>query len=350
MALTDTLMTTALRLVPESVRRPAWLRPRYPLVAIEVREDALVAVRLQRRGTGYALAGYGRRALPEGAFCASLMQPGTHDPEALAKGFGDVLRLAGAEGTNRISVAVPDSAARVSLVDVQEMPPTHAQAEEMIRFRIRRAIPFRPEESRLSWDVLGHGDDGRLQVLVAIAPEGAVRAVEGVLAGMGIRCGLVDLSTFDVYNALRLEGAFAAAVAGSPAAAGTAPDVALLNATPTYFSLVILRGQQVVFYRSKAYHVQGGFQGEESLRVVGREVRSSLGYYEEHLLGQGIGVIWLRAAGIPAEGLLDTLAAAGCADVKRAEASRVVPELRQVPPEVAVDLLPALGLALRRIA
>ncbi len=348
MALTDTLLTAATRLVPERVRHPAWLRPRFPLVAVEVREDALVAVRLQRKATGYALAGYGRRALPPGAFSASLQQPGSQDPDALAKAFGDVLRLAGAEGAGRISVAVPDSAARVSLVDLQELPASQAQAEEMIRFRIRRAVPFRPEESRLSWDVIGRTEDGRVQVLVAIAPEGAVEAVEGVLSSIGVRCGLVDLATFDVFNVLRLDGALAAAPPAEPG--GPARDVALLNATAGYFSLVILRGGEVVFYRSKAYHVQGGFQGEESLRVVGREVRSSLGYYEEHLQGQGLGTLWLRAAGIPAEGLQDTLAAAGCPEVRRADVSRIVPELKQVPPEVAVELLPAVGLALRRIA
>lgn len=352
MGLQETLASIGARLVPESVRDAAWLRPRYPLVGVEIGDDAVVAVRLVRSGSAFRLAGHGRKALPPGSFSASLMAPdapASADGPAVAAAIADALRLAGAEGAGRISIAVPDTAVRVFVTDIADLPPRRAQAEEMIRFRIRRAVPFRPEESRLSWDVLGRDAEGRMQVLVAIAPETVLRPLETALRARGLRCGLVDLASLDVYHALRLDGRLGPLQGAG--ANGEAPvDTAVLNATPAFFSLMILRGGQLIFYRSKNYHVQSGYQGEESLRVVGRELRSSLGYYEERLLGQGLSRVLLRVSGVPLEGVLDLVRDAGCAAVEPARLERIVPELAQLPPETALEVLPAVGLALRRQA
>lgn len=227
MNFTDKLTAAAARLVPEKLARATWLRPRYPLVAVEVREDALVAVRLQRRGGGRHLAGAGARPLPDGAFSAGVGEAGVRNPDALAATMAEVLRLAGADSAGRISVALPDTAARVFMVDLQDLPATRGEADELIRFRIRKSVPFRPEESRVAWDILGRGEDGRVEVLVAVAPEAAVGPLEAVLRDMGLRCGLIDLTSLGVFNALRLDGRLNVA----------APeDVALVNATPRYFT------------------------------------------------------------------------------------------------------------------
>lgn len=356
----DKLLALGTRLVPESVRRASWLRPRYPLVGIELREEAVLAVRLQKKGTGYRIASHARRSLAPGVFSASLMNPGVGDEAALSKAIGDVLRQIGAENAGRVSVTLPDSAVRVFMIDLQEMPAARAQADEIVRFRIRKSIPFRPEEMRLSWDVLGTSDDGRVQILVALAPDRAVRPVEDVLERAGLRCGLIDLATFDVFNVLRLTGSLAPAPAPAsvpapaegaetpPAAGGR--DVGLLNATPGYFSMMILRNGQLIFYRSKSYHVQGSFQGEESLRVVGRELRSTLGYYEEHLLGEGIRNMYVRVTGIEPEGIVDVVRAAGCGEVQAIDPRGVVADAEHLDADTALELIPALGLALRRMA
>ncbi len=341
MDFTDKLTAAAGRLVPEKFLRAAWLRPRYPLVAVEVREDALIAVRLQRRSGAHQLVGYGSRALPEGAFSASLAEPGVGNPDTLAAGFAEVLRLAGADVAGRISVALPDTAARVLLVDLQELPSSHAQADELIRFRIRKSVPFRPEDSRVAWDVLGRSEDGRVEVLVAVAPEAAIAPLEAVLHAMGLRCGLIDLASLGVFNVLRVDGRLN----------GAAPeDVALVNATSRYFTVMLLRAGRMIFFRARNYHAQGGFRGDESLEAVSRELRSTIGYYDEHLLGEGIRRTYVRAVGVPADGLFALMKEAGCGEILPAEVKVVAPQLRHATPAAAAELLPAIGLALRRQA
>lgn len=327
------------QLVPQRVRDSAWLRPRYPLVGLELREDAVLAVRLEHRRTSFRLAGHGRASLDPGVFSAGLLNPAIGDPERLARAAVEALQKAGAGGAQRVSLALPDTMIRVFVVDLDDLPGAPSQAAEMIRWRVKKSLPFKPEEARLSWQVLGRAEDGRMQVLVAVAPEEGIKALEALLGAAGLRVGLVDLASFDLYNALRLE---------SPAP--PAGDFALVNATPAYFSILILRGDRLILYRSKAYHVQGGFSGEESLRVVSRELRSTLSYYDEHLLGEGLQRLFLRACGVPSAELLEVARAACGAEARLAHAGKMVAELKNLPEETVQDLLPAVGLALRRVS
>lgn len=326
--------------VPESLAQASWMRPRYPLMGVELREDAVVVTRLQRRKGQTHLAGHGRKALAEGVFRPTLSEPPVGDARALVDGIHDAMRLAGAEATNRISLAVPDTMARTFLVDVQGLPSSKAQADEVIRWRIKKSIPFGPEDSRLSWQPLGQFEDGKTHVLVAVAPESGIRSVERLLEESGLRVGLVDLASLNVLNTLRLAGQLE-----GPADR----DVAILDATPGYFSVIILRGERMIFYRSKAYHVQGGFRGEESLRVVGRELRTTLSYYEEHLLGEGIAEVLVRASDVDAEGFVRTALEAGCSEAALPTIGKLMTEVQGLSDETASELMPSLGLALRRM-
>ncbi len=331
------------RLIPARVRDATWMRPSYPLVAVELREDAVVTVRVTRQRGKYHLGGYGHRALREGVFSPGLMKSQFDDPAAFARAVLESLQLAGATGSPRISLAVPDTIARVFLVDLEELPAAWRQATEMIRWRIKKSIPFRVEDARMSWQQLGKAEDGRIKVLVAVAPDASLRPVEDLLTAAGLRVGLIDLSSFALLNAVRLADA-------SDSGAAPVGDSALINATPTFFSVTLTREGRLLLYRSKSYHLSGGFQGEESLRVVGRELRSTLSYYEEHLIGQGIGSTVLRAAGVEIEPLADVAREAGFSGARIAGAPKTLPELRGLPDGTVPELLPAIGLALRRLA
>lgn len=336
------------RLVPARVRESRWLRPHYPLVGLELRDDAVIAVRVVRQRATYRLGGYGHRSLAEGMFRPGLMKTELNDPAGLARAVVESLQLAGATGNSRLSLTLPDTVARVFVVDVEDLPASVSQATEMIRWRIKKSLPFRAEEARLSWQSLGKSDDGRSQVLVAVAPEPSLRPIEELLAAAGLRVGLVEISSLSLLNALRtvLGGRHGVAVEGDLSSG----DVALVNATPAFFSVSILRDERIVLYRSKAYHVNGAYQGEESLRVMGRELKSTLSYYDEHLLGRGVTATWIRTAGLDAESVTGVVSEAGFGQTLPIDGGSILPELRTLPDGTIPELLPAVGLALRRVA
>ncbi len=333
------------RLVPELLQQASWLRPRYPLVGVELREDAVVVSRVKAQRDGYHLAGHARSSLPEGLFTSSMTSPRIKDAPVLVRTIGEALADAGAESSGRVSLALPDTTARVSLLDFQELPSSHEQISELVRWRLKKSVPFELEDSQISWEELGRAEDGRVQMLVAVAPSDGMRQIENLFEALGVRVGLVDLASFNVFNVLRLDGLFEED-GGTPG--GTTRDLALLSATPTYFSLMITRGSRLIFYRAKSYHVRGGYRGGDSLRVVQRELRTTLSYYEEHLLGEGIGTLHVRVVGIEPDGLLETAKDLGCSDIRPVGIGRVIPEIGALSEEEAMELLPSVGLALRR--
>ncbi len=316
------------------------MRPRYPLVGVEVREDLIVVTRLVHRKGEYHLAGQGRVELPEGVFGVALKDRQIASPDALAKAIQTAMKLAGAEGVSRISLAVPDTLARVFLLEMQEVPRSAEQARELISWRIKKSVPFDLADARIAWQNLGQGEHGQAQLLVTVVPGTGLAEMEDLLDSIGIRAGLVELASLSAFNALRLAGLLETETLG---------DIAVLSATRAYFSLMILRGGRLIFFRAKNYHVQGGYQGEESLRVVGRELRSSLSYYEEHLLGEGIGKLYLRVVGIDPAAILEVATQAGCDTISAVSSGKLVAELRDDGAgEVVSELLPSIGLATRR--
>lgn len=325
--------------LPERMGQYRWLRPRYPLTAIEVREDAVLCMRAVRRKGQYHMGGSARIELPAGVFSTAMIKPQIGDLGELRKAVSEALTKAGAEGVTKVSLALPDTMARAFVLDFQEVPSRQDQVAELIRWRLKKSVPFDLSEARLSWQHVGKGEDGQEQLLIAVAPAEGLRVFEELFGAMGVRAGLIDLASLGTVNALRVDGRFAA---------DDQLDTALLSATRNYFSLIIQSQGRLVFYRAKNYHVQGGYQGEESLRVVGRELRTSLSYYEEHLLGRGLGLLRVRVVGIEPQGVLDVAREAGCEVLEPAVMQSCIPELKDAPPEEVTEFMPTLGLVLRR--
>ncbi|MDQ7088538.1 MAG: pilus assembly protein PilM [Acidobacteriota bacterium] len=275
----------------------------------------------------------------KGSSSTSMMRSKVGSSQELGEAISEALTRAGAEGASRVSVALPDTVARAFVVDFQDLPSAPREVENLIRWRLKKSVPFPLEQARLSWVQLGRGDDSRAQLLVALAPDEGLSVIENLVRAIGLRVGLIDLSSFSTFNALRVDGQLDDSRRG---------DTAVLSATPSYYSLIILRRGKLIFYRARSYHVQGAYQGEESLRVVARELRSSLSYYEEHLLGEGLARTLVRVVGIQAPGILQVARDAGCGEVVMASMQRAVAELQAAPDEDVPDLLPVVGLALRR--
>lgn len=338
------------RLVPNRIKEMSWMRPRYPLVGVELRPDAVLATRVDRRKGAYFLAGQGRLELEDETLLPGLMNAPVGDAPKLLAAIRGALSKAGVESATKLSLALPDTMARVFLVDVKDLPASRSQADHMIRWRIKKSVPFKPEDSRIAWQPLGEFEDGRMHVLVAITPERVVRSVEELLENAGYRVGLIDLTSLNLFNALRISGQLETNAGDAPGSG----DLAVLNATNTFFSVMIIRDDRMIFYRSKPYHVQGGYRGEESLRVVGRELRTSMSYYEEHLLGEGIREVLVRTVSGPVlddiEQFAEMAKEAGCQEASVPDVRGLLPELKGLDEASLFDLMPSLGLAMRRVA
>lgn len=313
-------------------------RPSYPPVAVEVERREIVLVRLTGRGRGRPrLEASEVRQIPEHMVGGSLFRPNMSSPEEAVQRVRELFEASGTK-PGRVSLILPDNFAKVSLIALPERPPSRKQLLEVLRFKLRRSIPFRLEDAILSHQVIS-GEGGGVNVLVAVVPRAVVEQYERVLESAGARPGLVDLCTPCVFNLCRPEI--------TKVAQGDR-DVALLNCARSYFSLVIVRGERLIFYRCKSYPASE----EESMEngVMAREVISSISYYQEKLSGRGLEAAFVRTVAQPMDEVTAMLGRIGIDRVHPVDPAGVLSmgEGVRLDPEVGQRIAPAVGAAAGR--
>jgi type IV pilus assembly protein PilM len=323
------------------LERALHLRPSYPTAALEVDRREMVLVRLRRRGRGKPeLEVAEARPLPEQAAGTSIFKPNLGTPEEMA---GRLRKLLEATGTKpgRLSLVLPDNLAKISLVSLPERPSSARRLDEVLRFKLRRAVPFRLEDAVLTHQVLP-GEGTGVTVLVAVMLRAVVEQYERALEAAGVRPGLVDLCTPNLYNLCRPQMTAAAASGG---------DVGLLNVASGYFTLLIVRNERLLFYRCKSYSAG---DSEEDLgpldTLMARELTSSLSYWRDKLGGERLSRVLLRAVNGAATDVPPILESLGVGGVEPVDLARGVnvPDGLKLAPAVAQRIAPAAGAAVGR--
>jgi len=339
MSAIDPLLARLKRLDPEALLD---LRPNYPPVAIEIDRGLLTLVRVARkRRSRPVLESFEIQGAPEHTVGASIFKPNLGSLTELTRQARELFERSGTK-PGRVSLVLPDNLAKVSIVTLPERPATRKLLREMLRFKLRRSVPFRLEEAAISsWALPGPGPE--LNLLVAVMLRSVVEQYEAAFEAAGATPGLVDLCTPSVFNLAR--PAIAQAVA-----AGS--DAALLNCTRNYFTLMIMQGDRVVFFRCKTY--AGGEEEDPSgrLAVMARELTSSFSYYTEKLGGQGVGTVFVRAVSPGLDEVVPVLSRIGVASVRAIDAAfGLDPSAgKRFEPLDGQRLAPALGTAVGRTA
>lgn len=319
------------------LERMAGLRPSCPPVAVEIDRREIVLVRLQRGRRGNpVLEAHQVRMVPDHSVGASIFRPNLGSPEEFVQKVRDLFEGTGTR-PGRVSLVLPDNLAKVSLITLPERPASRKQLLEIIRFKLRRSVPFRLEDSLISHQVLP-SEGKELTVLVALMLRAVVEQYEQVLESIGARPGLVELCTLSLFNLCR----------AGMAKVADGRDVALLNCAYGYFALIIVRDGRLIFYRCKSLGLRED-ENQELDSVMARELASSFSYYQEKLGGQGIGKIFLRSLALPPDevaGLVDRVGFGEVVAVDPSSALGLANGLR-LDPAVGQRIAPAVGAASR---
>lgn len=115
---------------------------------------------------------------------------------------------AGAPGKKRQQAAVilPDCSVRVSVLDFDSFPSDAAQQLSLVRFRVRKTLPFDVEGASLSYFAQPHNGNKKLDVVVAVAPLEIVARYEAPFRAAGLQTGVVTTSTLASLSLVRDAG------------------------------------------------------------------------------------------------------------------------------------------------
>jgi len=253
-------------------RGSEWMRRRFteperPLVAIEVRASAVGVVRVRRERGRLVVAAATSMELPPGTLALSLTQPNVVDAPRFRQALHGALERAGVLGGAKVAVVLPDTAARVALVPAVEVPAKKpAEIDEVLRFRLRKSMPFEVRDARVAHDAPGSRPNDTL--VVAAAAGTVVAGYEDVCRSLGLAPGLVEMAGM--------------ALARSAFAGGAPGDGLLVNWDEGYLTLVLARNGWPILVRTLSGAAVAGTAD------VLREVSSTLVYYRERLGGEGL--------------------------------------------------------------
>ncbi len=138
-----------------------------------------------------------------GVLTAGLKTPNLTDRAAVAGALRQALAEI-SDKENEVTVVVPDAAVRVLLLDFDLLPSKVAEALPIIRFRLRKLVPFEVDDAAVSYQVMP-GKPGLVRVIVAVSPAAVVAEYESAVREAGYEPGVVLPSTLAALAAISVE-------------------------------------------------------------------------------------------------------------------------------------------------
>jgi type IV pilus assembly protein PilM len=155
----------------------------------------VVAARLGKRR---AIESHAFEALPAGAVVPSPVELNVADPAAVGTALDRVLARVNGHG-HEFALIIPDEVVRVFLLQFESFPRRVAEAVPLLRFRLRKSVPFDTEESSLAYSIQPAGPPaapaGAVHVLAAIARLKIIRQYEELLEARQKRVAVALSST-----------------------------------------------------------------------------------------------------------------------------------------------------------
>jgi type IV pilus assembly protein PilM len=156
-----------------------------PRVACEISAERVVAARMAEGATNLEAA---TSALPPGLLTPGLQQANVTDRGKLVAAVRELL-TAVAGRSRDVCLVLPDSTTRVMLLDFETLPDKRQDADAVVRFRLKKSLPFDVDQASLSYERQGTQD--QIRVAAAVTPNSVLEEYESLVREAGYNPGTV---------------------------------------------------------------------------------------------------------------------------------------------------------------
>ncbi|MGA2413896.1 MAG: hypothetical protein ABSF59_05585 [Candidatus Sulfotelmatobacter sp.] len=202
--------------------------PAKPRLACEIAADRVLAGRLAEDGR--SLEASAARELAPGSVIPDLVEVNLRQGDAVKEAVSSALGSLAGRSRDVIAI-VPDAAVRVVLLEFDALPSDAEEAAGVVRFRMKKSLPFDVDKARVSYHAQ-KAKDG-VKVVAAVALASVVEDYEAAFRNAGFSPGVVLPSM----------------LAALGAAAGERPTLVVkVDARTT--SIAILNADQLQLFRT----------------------------------------------------------------------------------------------------
>lgn len=262
-------------------------------LGLEIGQMALRAAKLKKNRGEFEVLWLQEAPLPAGLLQDSFTEPNISDiPEFAARVRG---LLGGNTRGTRLSVTLPDYVARVQVLDFDSAPKIN-ETEQMLRWRLKKILPFEIDLATLRWQYLGKfqvNEKEQHRYLASIIKTEILSQYRAALAEAGVNAERLGLASFSVWNLFR---------ANVLKELGEEANFAVMNLAAGKLSVIIFHKGSPHFMRLKDLGKldEPSENGRMDFIRVLRELNASLVYYRENFSSAAIKTVYLSgdAAGI----------------------------------------------------
>jgi type IV pilus assembly protein PilM len=158
----------------------------HPQVALEISPERVAGARFTRTGS---LNGFAIENLPAGALVPSAVETNLVNAAAIKSAVSSVCARLGAKEED-VALLLPDPVIRVFVQHFDDFPRSAQEAMPMLRWKLKKSVPFEVDETLLSYMRQAPRVDG-VDVVTAIARLRIIREYEGLAELATLRPGVV---------------------------------------------------------------------------------------------------------------------------------------------------------------
>jgi type IV pilus assembly protein PilM len=212
---------------------------------------------LSEPGASYV---YAYVPLPAGALVPGIEETNLRAPEAVTAAIRSALGAVSPR-TRAVTLILPDTLVRVFVLDFDSLPAKPSEAIPIVRFRLRKMVPFDVEHAGVSYQVLSE-DKTECKVLAAVMPGPILAEYEAAVRAAGYEPGAVLPSSLAALEAV-----------------DTMEAVLTANLSTLALTTAITSGQDLMLYRTLDLPADPGLCVTE----IQRSVAVAAAFYEDKL-------------------------------------------------------------------
>jgi type IV pilus assembly protein PilM len=242
----------------------------HPHLAIEFAPDRLAAARWK----GNSVEEFTVESLPPAALVPSAVDGNVTNPSALKAAMAEIVGRLRAKDQD-VALILPDPVIRVFVQHFDEFPRSPQEAIPMLRWKLKKSIPFEADETVISYMRQPARTEG-IDVVTALARQRIVREYEALAEEAGLYPGVVLSSSLAAISLL-----------------DDAKATLLARISGMALTTAIVRGDVLCGYRCTELPAHSG---DVTPKMLLDEIYPVAAYYQD-VWGEGIGSVRLAGLG-----------------------------------------------------
>ena len=228
-----------------------------PPAAVELTPEGALAAIPQASGQPPAFA---FAPLRPGALVPSISEPNMHDAHSVAESIRTALDNVSPR-TRSVTLVLPDSVVRIFVLDFDTLPTKAAEAVPVLRFRLRKMIPFDAEQASIGYQVLSQSQE-ECKVLAAVLPGPILAEYEAAVREAGYEPGAVLPSSLAALEVI-----------------DSSEPALIVNLSAYALTTSIVAGNDLLLYRTLDLPADP----HQRIAEVQRGIAVALAYFEDKL-------------------------------------------------------------------